>query len=117
MKVAVAGSRNLCVEIPENCIPENATQIITGGARGIDLSAREYGRKHNIQVLEILPEYDLYGRSAPLKRNDIIIKLSDTVVVFWDGKSRGTKYVIDKCRKVNKPVCVYVYKNDKFVKI
>jgi len=35
-----------------------------------------------------------------------IIAYADEVLAFWDGTSRGTKYVIDNCRKINKPVTV-----------
>ena len=114
MKIAIVGSRNLHVEIPEGIIPENATEIISGSANGIDKAARRYALAHRILITEILPEYDLYGRTAPLKRNDYIIKLCDAVYVFWDGKSRGTAYVIRESKKLEKPVFVYVWNGKGF---
>lgn len=107
MKVAVVGSRNLDFDIPEHCIPKETTQIISGGCRGIDVKAREYAYKHSIQIVEIVPDYDKYGRSAPIVRNKIIVAKADLVVAFWDGKSRGTKFVIDYCREKDKPVHIY----------
>ena len=56
-----------------------------------------------------MPEYSRYGRSAPLKRNLLIIDYSDLVIAFWDGKSRGTKYVIDHCEKQGVNVEVYIF--------
>ena len=91
MKVAIIGSRNLGVIGLENFLPENVTEIISGGARGVDTCAREYAKAHNIQLTEFLPEYTRYGRSAPLKRNLEIIAYADLVLAFWDGKSHGTK--------------------------
>lgn len=107
MKVAIIGSRGLDTEIPENCIPETTTKLISGGAKGIDTRAREYAINHAIQIIEILPDYDLYGKQAPLVRNNVIIDLSDMVVAFWDGKSRGTQYVISRCIDLNKNIKVY----------
>ncbi|MGN1419392.1 MAG: hypothetical protein ACI4W6_08690 [Acutalibacteraceae bacterium] len=107
MKVAIVGSRSLDFEIDENCIPLGTTQIISGGAKGIDIRARQYAKEHHIQILEIIPDYDLYGKRAPLKRDEIIVELADIVVAFWDKKSRGTKYVIDKCKETSTPVYVY----------
>jgi len=46
-----------------------------------------------------LPKYEKFDRSAPLKRNIEIIEYGDLVLAFWDGKSRGTKFVIDSCKK------------------
>lgn len=62
---------------------------------------------------EFLPEYEKYGRRAPLVRNDLIIDYADAVIAFWDGKSKGTKYVIDRCKKVNKDIKIYVKINVK----
>lgn len=32
--------------------------------------------------------------------------LPEEVIAFWDGRSKGTKYVIEQCRKKNKKVTV-----------
>lgn len=102
MKVAVIGSRGLKVDNLEEYIPEGTTEIISGGAKGVDACAREYAISHNIKLTEILPEYEKYGKSASLKRNMTIIENADIVLAFWDGKSRGTKFVIERCYDVGK---------------
>jgi len=108
MKVAVVGSRNLHVEHLEDYLPEGTTELISGGARGVDTSARNYALQHGLKLTECLPEYSRYGRSAPLKRNITIIEQADLVLAFWDGTSRGTKFVIDNCKKRNIPVKIYI---------
>lgn len=108
MKVAVIGSRGLRVDNLEKYLPKETTEIVSGGARGIDACAREYAVRNNIKLTEFLPEYEKYGRSAPIKRNLLIIDYADYVLAFWDGKSHGTKYVIDNCKKKNKPVRVLI---------
>lgn len=113
MKVAIIGSRNLGVIGLENFLPKNVTEIVSGGARGVDICAREYAQAHGIQLTEFLPDYTRYGRSAPLKRNLEIIAYADLVLAFWDGKSHGTKYVIDNCQKQGVPIRVYLYKPKK----
>lgn len=113
MKVAIIGSRNLGVIGLENFLPENVTEIISGGAKGVDTCAREYAQSHNIPLKEFLPDYSRFGRSAPLKRNLEIIAYADFVLAFWDGKSHGTKYVIDNCKKQDIPIKVYLYKPKK----
>ena len=108
MKVAVIGSRGLSVSYLGRYLPKNTTEIVSGGAKGVDTSAREYALSHGIKLTDFLPEYTKYGRSAPLKRNITIIEYSDIVLAFWDGKSRGTKFVIDNCRKLGVEVRVYI---------
>lgn len=48
------------------------------------------------------PRYDLYGRAAPLKRNEQMVDMADEVLVIWDGHSRGTKYTLNYIKKQNK---------------
>lgn len=109
MKVAVIGSRGLTVDDLGKYLPADTTEIISGGARGIDTCARNYALSHNIKLTEFLPEYDKYGRTAPLKRNITIIRNADMVLAFWDGSSRGTKFVIDNCRKMKIMMKVYEF--------
>lgn len=111
MKVAVIGSRGLTVKDLGQYLPENVTEIVSGGARGIDTCAREYALSHGLKLTEFLPDYEKYGRSAPLKRNLQIIACADEVFAFWDGSSRGTKYVIDNCRKQGVKVKVFLKKS------
>jgi len=108
MRVAVIGSRGLQVNDLGKYLPDEVTEIISGGARGVDTSAREYAMEHGLKLTEYLPEYDKYGRGAPLKRNITIIENADLVLAFWDGSSRGTKYVIENCKKRNIPLKIYV---------
>ena len=109
MKVGVIGSRGLKVNDLGKYLPEDTTEIVSGGAKGIDTCARDYALSHDIKLTEFLPEYNKYGRGAPLKRNLQIIEYADVVIAFWDGKSKGTKYVIDNCKKQSVQVDVHVF--------
>ena len=61
---------------------------------------------------EFRPDYKRYGRgAAPLKRNLQIIEYADIVLAFWDGTSKGTKFVIDNCKKMGVEVRVYINKD------
>ena len=107
MRIAVIGSRGLTVDDLGLYLPDETTEIISGGARGVDTSAREYALSHGIRLTEFLPDYGRYGRSAPLRRNITIIDNADLVLAFWDGRSRGTRFVIDKCSEKGVPVRIY----------
>ena len=111
MRVAVVGSRSLEVPNLEIYLPSEVTEIVSGGARGVDSSARKYATDNGIKIVEFLPDYSLLGRGAPLKRNLEIIKYSDYVLAFWDGVSKGTKYVIDNCNKMGVSLKVVSLKN------
>lgn len=108
MKVAIIGSRRLTVSNIGEYIPESCTEIVTGGAKGIDTYAAEYAQKLNYKLTVFLPEYHKFGKVAPLIRNKLIVDYSDFVIALWDGSSGGTKNVISYCKKINKNHIVYV---------
>jgi len=106
MTVSIIGSRGLEVSDFGEYLPKGTKTIVSGGAKGIDTCAKQYAEKNGINIVEILPQYEKYGKAAPLKRNIEIIKMTDIVLAFWDGSSKGTKFVIDNCKKMNKEVTV-----------
>ena len=107
MKVAGIGSRGITAYPLEEVIPADATEIISGGARGVDALAREYALAHGIPCTEIHPDYARYGKGAPLRRNKAIIARADLVIAIWDGTSTGTAQTIAECRRLGKPVIVH----------
>lgn len=111
MKLAIIGSRNLKCNGLSQVVPPETTEIVSGGARGIDTCAKEFAIQNGLKLTEFYPEYEKYGREAPLIRNDLIIDYCDEVLAIWDGRSSGTRYVIDNCKRRNKRITVLVYKN------
>ena len=103
MKLAIIGSRTLTnIEI-DRYIPEGIEEIVSGGAIGVDSCAAEYAKRKGLILKEILPKYERYGRAAPIVRNKEIVDYADKILVFWNGKSKGTLSVIKYAEKVEKP--------------
>lgn len=101
MKIAIVGSRKIIVDnISEYVNAED--EIVSGGAKGVDLCAADYARRNALKLTEFLPEYDKYGRAAPIVRNRKIVDYADKVIAFWDGESKGTLSVIEYARKIGK---------------
>lgn len=110
MKLAVIGSRKIISLDLSEIIPEDAHEIVSGGADGIDRLAEEFALSSGIKFTVFLPEYSIYGRAAPIVRNKKIVEYADEVYAFWNGKSKGTKFVIDYCKKRNKECRVFLIK-------
>ena len=83
MKVAVIGSRQLTNIQIEKYLPDETKEIVSGGAKGVDSIAAEYARKNGLALVEIYPQYERYGRAAPLKRNEEIVNYADQIIAFW----------------------------------
>ena len=113
MKVAIVGSRDATASAARlilKYLPADTTEIVSGGARGIDALAEEVAQSLSLPVKVFLPDYETYGRQAPLFRNRQIIDYADQVLAFWDGASPGTKSVIGACLDVGKPIRVITLK-------
>ncbi len=101
--LAIVGSRE-CPPIDiVSFLPFVPTALVSGGANGADNYAKEYAIKNNIPIVEYLPQYQIYGRRAPLMRNIQIVDNCDFLLAFWNGISRGTKFTIDYASRQGVP--------------
>lgn len=94
------------------------TEVVSGGATGVDSWADTAARKRTLKVTEFKPDYARYnGKLAPLKRNEEIVKYCDILVAFWNGRSKGTKYTLDKASSQHVPYAIVLpaRKADEFV--
>ena len=108
MKIAIIGSRNLTAENLGEYLPPECTEIVSGGAKGIDSCAADYARANGLTLTEFLPDYKKYGRGAPLVRNKQIVDYADLVIAFWNGESKGTRFTVNYAQKQGKPVKIVV---------
>lgn len=107
MKIAIVGSRELTVSNLDRFLPSDVTEIVSGGARGVDTCAAEYAKSKGLRLTVFFPDYEKYGRHAPLERNKKIIDYADSVIVFWDGISTGTRFVINECKRTGKAIKIF----------
>ena len=77
---------------------------------GVDRCAAEYAKENGIKLTELVPQYEQYGRAAPIVRNKEIVDYSDKIIAFWDGKSKGTLSVIKYAQKTGKPCEIIICK-------
>lgn len=108
MKIAVIGSREfkdkkLVEEVLIKELTPLATEVITGGAWGVDTWAEEFCEK-DCTPCEVIRPINPTNKLDYLFRNVEIITKADLIIAFWDGTSRGTKFVIDYAKARNKEV-------------
>jgi len=106
MRVSITGSRGLTVTHADISahLPAEASVIVSGGASGVDSVAASYARSQGISLSVIRPDYSgsAYVRQAPLDRNSEIIAQADFCLIFWDGRSPGTRDTLSKAVKAGK---------------
>lgn len=116
MKIGIVGSRGfsdyalLCQELEFfDLFYGPITQIVSGGAIGADSLGARWAQEKSIELIVYKPDWKKYKKKAGMIRNTDIVKNSDFVFAFWDGKSKGTKDSIDKSKNLNIPIKVIRY--------
>ena len=111
MRLIIAGSRDiedygLLCHVISYKLNINITKIISGGARGVDKLGERYAKENNIP-LDIFPaNWDKYGKKAGYIRNKLMSEHGDYLLALWDGKSTGTKMMIELASDKGLPILI-----------
>lgn len=119
LKVIIAGSRDfkdyefLRLKLDNFCKYKGIESftIISGTARGADKLGEYYAKEKNFPIEYHAANWDLYGRSAGYKRNQQMADIADVCIVFWDGKSKGSKHMFDIVTKKELETYLINYEN------
>ena len=103
MKVIIAGSRT--ITFPPylyDAIKESGldiTEIVCGMARGVDMLGYQWATKHGLKIREFPADWNRLGRAAGRARNWEMARYAEALIAVWDGRSGGTKHMIETARK------------------
>lgn len=132
MKVIIAGGRNFQDYnlLRDTCDymlhDQKEIEVVSGKAYGADELGEVYakGREYKIKefpadwtdfsepcVIKVNKKGEKYNALAGLKRNERMAQYADALIAFWDGKSTGTKDMIERARKHGLKVKVQMYKS------
>ena len=98
MKTIVAGSRSIENYEEVKKAIENAakkgiviTELVSGCAIGVDRLGEKYALESGIPIERHPADWDKYGKSAGYKRNAEMVKVSEALILIWDGMSNGSR--------------------------
>jgi|SRR5581483_407285 len=116
MKVIIAGSRDIeDWAVVADAIRKSGfefTEVVSGGARGVDHVGEALARLHHMPVKVFPADWKKFGRAAGPYRNTEMAKYADALVAVWDGKSPGTRHMINQMKSLNKPVYVHIHERN-----
>ena len=105
MKVIIAGGRDVTnYELLLEAIAESEyhiSEVICGGASGADALGERWARENGVPVEKWDADWKKYGNAAGPIRNRQMAKRGHALIALWDGKSRGTKNMIEEATKLN----------------
>ena len=114
MRTIIAGSRGVTdyavVCEAMSSIGEDVTEVVSGGAFGVDMLGEQWARNRNIPVklFPVTPmQWQIHGKSAGPKRNRAMAEYASALVAIWDGKSKGTKNMIEEAEKCGLTIFIH----------
>lgn len=76
-------------------------EIVSGKAKGADTLGETYAIAKGYPVKSFQADWHRYGHAAGPIRNEEMAQYATHCVVFWDGKSKGTKSMIRLAKRYN----------------
>ena len=80
---------------------EEYQTIIEGEARGADTMARQEALKLGMHVVAMPAKWNVYGKSAGMKRNQEMLDKKPDLVLAFDMGTPGTAHMIAIAKKAN----------------
>ena len=114
-KVIIAGGRDFenydllkqtCNNLLRN---QKDIEIVCGMANGADKLGLQYAKEMNYRIVKFPANWNKYGKSAGYKRNLQMGEYADALICFWDGKSKGSRLMINIAKKLNLPTRIIYY--------
>jgi hypothetical protein len=108
MRTIIAGSRHLLSRETVFSIlnsirgRDEITEVVCGGAAGVDDSGAIWARKNKIPVKHFHAEWKTFGKKAGPIRNQRMAEYADRLILIWDGKSPGSANMRMQWRKLGK---------------
>ena len=115
MRVIIAGGRDfsdyerLREKVEFFLSLKEDVKVVCGEACGADTLGKRLANEKGWEVLSYPADWDKHGKSAGYKRNEEMARNADALIAFWDGKSKGTKHMIDIARECNLPARIVKY--------
>lgn len=117
-KLIVAGGRDFMdytkleealTQVAFNVYPDKDVSIVSGRARGADAMGYHFAIENGVKAYSFPAKWKEHGQSAGFIRNSEMANFADGLLAFWDGKSRGTRHMIDTMLKMGKEVHIIEY--------
>lgn len=111
MRTIIAGSRDIVnYSILLKAIKEidyEISTVICGKAKGVDTLGELYAKRNNIKIEYYQANWSIYGKSAGMIRNRHMAEAAESLLLIWDGVSKGSKSMLKLAREYNLKIHIH----------
>jgi hypothetical protein len=112
MKTIIAGSRTILnkeeIFYHLNNVDFIITEAVCGGATGPDTIGKQWAIETHTPYSMFPAHWDEYGKAAGSRRNQQMAEYADALILFWDGKSTGSKDMLVRAKKHDLKIIVHI---------
>lgn len=117
-RVIIAGGRyfnqyamlcRYCDKMLESKARTHKIEIVSGCCEGADLLGIRYARERGYNCLRMPADWKNEGKTAGPRRNRRMAEVSNALIAFWNGESRGTANMIETAKELGLLVRVKRY--------
>lgn len=105
MKVIIAGSRTITdYNIVKKAITDSKftiTEVVSGGAYGIDRLGERWAKENKIPIKVFLPDWTRFGKSAGYKRNVEMSNYGEALIIIIENNSKGSVHMYNIAKEKN----------------
>ncbi len=81
---------------------------ISGMCVGPDMLGERWAKENGVPIERFPADWERYRRRAGYVRNELMADNAEALLALWDGRSRGTRNMIDIARRKGLLAVVYV---------
>jgi len=115
MKVIIAGGRDfnnydlLCQKVDKILSRQSEIEIVSGTAKGVDKFGERYATERGYSIKRFPANWGRYGKQGGMIRNEDMAEYSDALILFWNGKSKGSQYMLKIGNEIGLKIRVIYY--------
>ena len=108
MKLIIAGTRTIYKKPDEilaliSHFNLHPTEIVSGGASGIDSCAEAFAKTFNYKFKEFKADWKIGKIAGPIRNKDMAA-YADELLLIWNGVSKGSNNMKLEMQRLNKKV-------------
>lgn len=117
MRLVIAGGRDLTVSpayiarVMDAFEIEDVEEVVSGAAAGIDKDGEQWAEVRKTKIKRFPADWKNKGKAAGPIRNKQMAEYADAVLLFWNGRSPGSKNMKETMMGLRKPVYEVLMEN------
>lgn len=113
MRLIIAGSRHFQEDVYEIIsdwmfanreVASQITEVVSGGATGVDAAGEVFATNVDWSLVVMKADWKQNGKAAGPIRNRKMAEYADSLLLIWDGKSKGSSSMKKEMQRLNKPI-------------